>query len=725
MKERHRTQNDQPLDVEVTSHSIGHYEFTDDKLVKRFVAEEVQNVSPVIRAFQSAVVTARQEITLEGYADDETVLTDTFDSIILDFGVKYFYHSQLAQFVKKLRKGFNKVGTIENSRSFIKLVKCFREANNETIVEAVLKMKKHFAYYKILLDAVCVAQTFSSYKALMTLVDFKDESNILLEKILFSLSLATYPPEEYIAFLLGLIKHPFKDSRLYEAALNTLGALLHTMKKQTHQSNNMLVHNVEKVLLQKLNDCDNRTSSPSSSSLASCQEVLLRCLGNMGFTNSVSKIMEVVESSEVASVSETGLKALRHVDDAEIEKLKERLKNIFQQKIKKYELPARSEAFQLLLRTDLTEEDVEDIYAVSLDPSNQEFGSFIQSKLVDASKTDERLRNVIRKVQKNNVLNNYDTMTRKGSSLFFSSSFLDSPPITYSMYVENGKSHIVRRSGMSVDLHLTEEPDLYFPTSREPDDIYQQQREIKHRFKKNLQFYKFELFATGMEALLGEKQEDDNNNEHKIKEPIGYFHYDSAGLSLDIMGVSNRPTIFFKSQGELMSALWNAPSELTSAFQVNILLHDHHQRIQLENGMTVNLVVIGSISLDLSGSLLYSIWNKNAQSLIRNTVSYSLDTELELVDTKDTIKLNRRQDIQTAIDFMTDVNFSDATEMCLTMFTSSAPDLRYEINTYECLDGCKKPFKTSYKRAVTYQPQCYALPPKNYQLCNSMFYSSQ
>jgi len=67
----------------------------------------------------------------------------------------------------------------------------------------------------------------------------------------------------------------------------------------------------------------------------------------------------------------------------------------------------------------------------------------------------------------------------------------------------------------------------------------------------------FKLFAAGLEGLLGE-QVDEAEKDMEV----------TAGLGLELLGVSLRPVTFFTGQGGLMSALWNAPSELTPALQV-------------------------------------------------------------------------------------------------------------------------------------------------------------
>ena len=67
----------------------------------------------------------------------------------------------------------------------------------------------------------------------------------------------------------------------------------------------------------------------------------------------------------------------------------------------------------------------------------------------------------------------------------------------------------------------------------------------------------FKLFAAGLDGLLS----DDATEEEKNVEV-------TAGLGLDLIDVSLRPITFFVGETGLMSALWNAPSELTPALQV-------------------------------------------------------------------------------------------------------------------------------------------------------------
>jgi len=67
----------------------------------------------------------------------------------------------------------------------------------------------------------------------------------------------------------------------------------------------------------------------------------------------------------------------------------------------------------------------------------------------------------------------------------------------------------------------------------------------------------FKLFAAGLEGLLSDEVSDEEKDVDV-----------TAGLGLDLIDVSLRPITFFVGQTGLMSALWNAPAELTPALQV-------------------------------------------------------------------------------------------------------------------------------------------------------------
>ena len=73
-------------------------------------------------------------------------------------------------------------------------------------------------------------------------------------------------------------------------------------------------------------------------------------------------------------------------------------------------------------------------------------------------------------------------------------------------------------------------------------------------------YFQFSIYAQGLESFV------DSSAVPEGVEPED----PTAGLSLDLLDVLLRPVQFFKGSSELMSAVWNAPSEPVSALAVSI-----------------------------------------------------------------------------------------------------------------------------------------------------------
>ena len=73
----------------------------------------------------------------------------------------------------------------------------------------------------------------------------------------------------------------------------------------------------------------------------------------------------------------------------------------------------------------------------------------------------------------------------------------------------------------------------------------------------------FQIYADGLGSLVSdEESKEANDSTQEEVEP-------TAGMSFSLLGVFLREIEFFKGTAGLMSAVWNAPTELTSALQVD------------------------------------------------------------------------------------------------------------------------------------------------------------
>jgi microsomal triglyceride transfer protein large subunit len=225
---------------------------------------------------------------------------------------------------------------------------------------------------------------------------------------------------------------------------------------------------------------------------------------------------------------------------------------------------------------------------------------------------------------------------------------------------------------------------------------------------QTLPVYSFKIYAAGLEALLGEEV-DEAEKEIDV----------TAGLALDLVGVSLRPVTFFVGQGGLMSAIWSAPSELTPALQTNFLLQDHSERLHLGNGLVAELDVTGALSLGLEGSLSLSLWNKNAQSLIKNSAGLALIGSLSVSTPSFQVGIKWNASTQSYIDFRSDVNFYDGVVMCLQM---ARPSFTFRTNVTKS-ESCRG-FRTRYRALITRSQKInaasYPLPGRNAENCRKL-----
>ena len=76
----------------------------------------------------------------------------------------------------------------------------------------------------------------------------------------------------------------------------------------------------------------------------------------------------------------------------------------------------------------------------------------------------------------------------------------------------------------------------------------------------------FGIYADGLESLVGAEEESDDDEDSDGSGSAAVEP--TAGMSFTFMDVLLTQVEFFRGTSSLMSAAWNAPSELTSALQV-------------------------------------------------------------------------------------------------------------------------------------------------------------
>jgi len=143
-------------------------------------------------------------------------------------------------------------------------------------------------------------------------------------------------------------------------------------------------------------------------------------------------------------------------------------------------------------------------------------------------------------------------------------------------------------------------------------------------------------------------------------------------------------------------------------------------RIHLQNGLIVELDVTGSVSMDLSGSLSVSLWNKNSQSLIKNSGALTVSGSLQIVTSSFKVGVDFTASGASCIDFRTDVDFYDGVKMCLQM---SRPDFKFRqsVTKFESARGFAKSLRTVNSRTTKVNAMSYPLPASNSAKCKLIF----
>ena len=143
-----------------------------------------------------------------------------------------------------------------------------------------------------------------------------------------------------------------------------------------------------------------------------------------------------------------------------------------------------------------------------------------------------------------------------------------------------------------------------------------------------------------------------------------------AGMALRILNFNLRPILFFTGTGELMGHVWSGTaSEPTSAFKGNILVSDYYQSASLINGFLVEQQLRGALSLDLSGEIQISLWNRNSHSVVHTNGAILFQGSQSIFTSEKLLTSASKQFSfggETKLDFVTDLDFySSPFKMCM------------------------------------------------------------
>lgn len=218
------------------------------------------------------------------------------------------------------------------------------------------------------------------------------------------------------------------------------------------------------------------------------------------------------------------------------------------------------------------------------------------------------------------------------------------------------------------------------------------------------------VFSGGLSSFISSDSEETGDDEPA-----------TAGMELSILGNQLRPFTFFSGQGELMGHVFSGTaSERTTAFQALAMLHDQKEFIRLGSGFVAELELAGAASLDLAGQIQFSLWNKNAESLVEKSSAIlvvgtmRVDNSLVRSEIEFVVSIEPKLNLQTDIDFYNDIM------LCMRL-TQPETILRHGVYKIERIPGSKHRVRKSRTVSLHVSGRTYALNRKNSEMCSKLF----
>lgn len=576
------------------------------------------------------------------------------------------------------------LGTQSSALAFIRLLRKMREST-EGQIRSILTNKKNGKIILQLLDIVASTQTTASHRAAMAFLNFQEEKKIMLpERYLLTVSLATHPSAFSIQELFDHVKRGLNNKHLYETLVYTVASLVRTYSRMPGNAEKPLVGEATSYFQHQLQRCE---STP-------CQLLYVSALKTLQQRESVSLLLDLVRTAP----RKAAINAMRAVQtmpaDYVDEQVVKQLEKIFLGLDRRHDSSVKIIAADLLLQHKPSEEFLRRLLEELTDQTNKEVNTVLLSKIRDLlDKGNKKLIEVFKKMLREPSLGNYHVLGQNGLSSAFSR-----PLSAGSHHTANSSfSNILEINGGLL--------------KRSTVDVFVDNND------DSMRLLSFGMFAGGLDMFGGTSDED--------SEGSGEPEDANAGIEITLMDTQLRPYVFFTSKSELMGHVWSGTaSERTTALQGSALLQDHQQRVPLQNGFSVDMLLTGAISYDFAGQVQISLWSQNAHSLVEIGAGMVIQGQARVDTSFVQTMIEFNTGVQTRLDLMSDLTFGSGIAMCMQM---SQPN--YEIienvRKLERIPGSSYVLKKYKRKAIPGPGKTYVINKKNTLLCNKMFSDNQ
>jgi len=666
----------------------------DMDIVEHLTATEVHSMRVALRRQAGASVISRQYLHLSsesqtenrliGSSVEEAIKSAASEMQLVESSLQVVEENlkcqgsscrSFAKAVNDLRKDLqaSKLASSQAADAFVKLIPVVRRSTATDIL-AVLKDVKNKKIIAQLLDVVAAAQTQDSHQAAVKVLNFKSKTDIeLAERYLVAVSLSTHPSEYLVEDLLALCQKKIPNANLALSATLSLASITQRFRYQ-NPGDNTIVSNVRQHLLDSLQACKDEE----------CNQLYLRALKNLAMSDTVTHILERIDSSD-RKTSVVAVKALQALPaDVFQPSVLNKLQKIYFEIDRRYDSSARTLALDILLDHQPQRQLIYDILRSIASNKNKELVTYTVQRLLEYAGNKPSIRAQLKEILIDEPsINNYHFWAQNGQSTAFTR-------LMYHDLNGNGTfsssnevvSGVMKRS--SFDIYLNNEEESFHLLS-------------------------FGLFTGGLTSFMGGSSDDEDTEDA------------TAGMEITLSSILLRPLVFFSGQGELMGHVWSGTaSERTSALQATVLLQDHRQSLALQSGFVVVLDVLGAVSFDFGGEIQISIWNRNSHSVVDNMAAWHLGGLLSLSTPFINSDVEFQVSAEAKVDFVSDVSFGDGLLACLRMGQNGFK-ISHTVEKRESIPETKHWIHKRRARQEAIPGRTYVLNQKNSLLCNQMF----
>ncbi|RXM34271.1 Microsomal triglyceride transfer protein large subunit, partial [Acipenser ruthenus] len=524
----------------------------ENSLIKSVVSEETHVISLNLQSTVGSKITSRQQLELltthTGAAEFsgprfEEILTALQGSYIpIDLNAGPLKKKpctncpSVTDYMKTLRKKRLEMYNVSTVKNFLKMVRLLREAEKKEIIHLLRKAEDSVIYLK-----------------------FTDEKQSpLLKKFLYACAFSSHPTKDLLNTLTNVLKGEITEKEIQEIAIIALGGVLGKMcamdlcKLQAWNVNGFVFLDVIRSKTGGGNHKDGSKKTVQEVELA--KNLILERLINTDEVSEIKTYLLALKSAllpetiplflqyteKPSTVSAIALSALQRFPSAHIDnKVKDQMRRIFHQRGKSFGETVRLAAADILLNNIPQHVDIRNII-LAIGKEGPEVSKYLASKIQSILHSDHVAKNVILQVLEDPMLNNYNHLSRIGSSS------------TYSGYFTATKDMV---SPYHLDFLFSENGFL-----RQINSNF-----FTHSHGNQMHSLQVSIEAKGLQSFFGGDTEEEEEEEAM------------AGMSAMLFNVQLRPVVFFQGYSDLMEKFWAATGEPENILKGTILIIDHLQ----------------------------------------------------------------------------------------------------------------------------------------------------